>query len=161
MSDHTEAVATFRRGSATIEEVLAGVSAEETGFVPAPGKWTIRQIVRHLADTEIVVGMRLRQIIAEDKPTLVPFDQDAWAAHLGYERADAFDSLRRFQSLRDDTARTLEALPPEAFDRVGVHPERGTKSLLEWVQIFGRHVETHAAQIAAIRDAWRGRAEVH
>ena len=74
--------------------------------MPAPGKWTIRQIVRHLADTEIVVGMRLRQIVAEDKPTLVPFDQDAWAAHVGYSQADAFDSLRRFQSLRDDTART-------------------------------------------------------
>ena len=157
MQDHTEALAKFRRGPAILEETLHGASGDETSYTPGPGKWNIRQIVRHLADTEIVVGMRMRQIIAEDKPLLVPFDQDAWAANLGYEQADAFDSLRRFQSLREDTARVLESLPGETFARVGVHPERGTKPLLEWVTLFGNHVETHAKQIQAIRDSWKTR----
>jgi hypothetical protein len=153
MSNYTEAVAKFRQGPALLDKALAGVSEPEATFVPAPGKWNIRQIVRHLADTEIVAGMRMRQIIAEDKPTLVPFNQDAWAIQLGYENADALDSLERFRSLRDDTASVLEALPPAAFDRVGVHPERGTKTLLEWVQLFGGHVERHAEQIRALRAA--------
>jgi hypothetical protein len=156
MSDHTEALAQFRAGLSALQTAIEGASPEETAFVPAPGKWNIRQLVRHVADTEIVAGMRLRQIVAEDSPTLVPFDQEKWAAHLGYENADAFDSLARFQSLREDTARLLEALPAEAFERPGVHPERGTKPLLEWVQLFAKHVFTHAAQIRAIREARSG-----
>jgi len=157
MEDHTDAVAKFRSGPEILEGALAGSSAEETAYVPAPGKWNIRQIVRHVADTEVVVGMRMRQIVAEDKPLLVPFDQDAWAAKLGYEHADAFDSLARFRSLREDTARILDALPGEAFAREGIHPERGTKPLLEWVRLFAGHVETHANQIRGIREAWKAR----
>jgi hypothetical protein len=157
MSDPKQALETFRRGTSLLDEALRGATEEETTFVPAPGKWTIRQLARHVADTEIVVGMRMRQIVAEDHPTLIPFDQELWAAHLGYETADAFDSLARFRSLRDDTTGVLSALPPEAFDRVGVHPERGAKTLLEWVTLFGNHVETHAKQIRGIRQAFAQR----
>ena len=156
-AEQEQALKTFRQGSALLEDALRGATEDETTYVPAPGKWTIRQLVRHVADTEIVVGMRLRQIIAEDLPTLVPFDQDAWAAKLGYEQADAFDSLARFRSLRDDTSRVLGRLAAEAFERVGVHPERGSKSLLDWVKLFGGHVETHAKQISGIREAWKSR----
>src|ERR1051326_6644878 len=129
MGNPTEALEVFRRGTSVLDEALRGATEEETTFVPAPGKWNIRQLARHVADTEIVVGMRMRQIIAEDKPTLIPFDQEKWAANLDYEKADAFDSLARFQSMREDTARVLEILPEPVFERVGVHPERGEKSL--------------------------------
>jgi hypothetical protein len=154
MSNHTEALAQFRQGSSALAAALKGASAEETAFIPGPGKWTITQLVRHVADTEIVVGMRMRQIVAEDSPTLIPFDQEKWAANLSYETADAAASLTLFQTLREDTARVLEALPPEAFDRPGVHPERGTKPLIEWVQLFSNHVFTHADQIRGIREVW-------
>ena len=157
MASHTEAVAEFRRGLAALESALEGASPEELAFVPAPGKWNIKQLTRHVADTEIVVGMRMRQIIAEDNPTLIPFDQDKWAANLGYEQADAFDSLARFRSLREDTTRLLESLPPAAFERTGNHIERGRKSLLEWVELFGKHVHTHALQIHDVREAWKKR----
>ena len=150
-----DALDTFRRGPDILEEALRGATEEETKYVPAPGKWNIRQLARHVADTEIVVGMRMRQIVAEDKPTLIPFDQEAWAAKLHYEKADAFDSLARFRSLREDTARVLDALPEDAFERVGVHPERGAKPLREWVSLFGGHVETHVKQILGIREAWK------
>ena len=154
MSDHTEVLAQFREGSAALASALSGASAEETAFIPGPGKWTIRQLARHVADTEIVVGMRLRQIVAEDSPTLIPFDQEKWAEHLGYETDDVAASLAVFQTLRNDLVRVLEALPAEAFRRPGVHPERGTKSLLEWMQLFARHVFTHADQIGGIRQAF-------
>ena len=62
---HSEALALFRRGPEILDKAIGGVSEEESKFVVAPGKWTIRQIVRHLTDTEIVVGMRLRQMIAK------------------------------------------------------------------------------------------------
>ena len=155
--DHTEAVALFRRGPEILDRVIAGVLEEESKFVPAPGKWTIRQIVRHLTDTEIVVGMRLRQMIAEDRPLMALFDQDLWADHLYYNNCDVFDSARKFRILRNDMSDVLEPLPAGAFERVGLHPERGACTLGEWVSRFGMHVETHAGQIQRIREAWSRR----
>ena len=152
MNNHTEALELFRLGPGILEEALRGITEEEASFVPAPGKWTIRQVMRHVADTEIVVAMRMRQIIAEEKPTLIPFDQNLWAANLGYEKTGVAKALASFRSLRDDTSALLEALPAHAFGRVGVHPERGAKSLLEWVSLFGGHVAVHAKQIRDIRN---------
>lgn len=155
--DHNKAVALFRRGPDILEKAIAGVSEEESKFVPAPGKWTIRQIVRHLTDTEIVVGMRLRQMIAEDRPLMAMFDQDLWTDHLHYNDCDVFDSARKFRILRDDMSAVLTPLPAGAFERVGLHPERGAGTLGEWVSRFGMHVEKHAGQIQRIREAWSRR----
>ena len=155
--DHNKAVALFRRGPDILEKAIAGVSEEESKFVPAPGKWTIRQFVRHLTDTEIVVGMRLRQMIAEDRPLMAMFDQDLWTDHLHYNDCDVFDSARKFRILRDDMSAVLTPLPAGAFERVGLHPERGAGTLGEWVSRFGMHVEKHAGQIQRIREAWSRR----
>jgi len=132
-------------------EALHGITAEQAAHVPAPGKWNINQIMRHVADTEIVVGMRMRLIIAEERPTLSPFDQDLWAANLGYEKTNAMASLTVFETLRNDTTALLESLPADAFSRVSFHPERGEKTLLEWVTLFGNHVFSHAEQIKKVR----------
>ena len=70
---------------------------------------------------------------------------------MGYADANPFESLALFEALRIDTTKMLEALPAEAFDRVGVHPERGEKTLLEWVTIFGNHVYSHVEQIKKLR----------
>ncbi len=132
-------------------EVLHGITDAEAAHVPAPGKWNIGQIARHVADTEIVVAMRMRLIIAEDRPVLSPFDQDKWAASLGYENSHPLTSLALFQALRNDTTALLESLPAETFQRVSFHPERGEKTLAEWVTLFGNHVYTHVEQIRKIR----------
>jgi len=141
----------FRSGPVVLAAALHGITPEQAAHVPEPGKWNINKIVRHVADTEIVVGMRLRQIIAEDKPTLAPFDQDLWAQHLGYDNANALEAKAVFETLRLDTTALLESLPAEAFDRVSIHPERGEKTLREWVGLFGNHVYSHADQIKKIR----------
>jgi hypothetical protein len=155
--EHKEALDLFRRGPEILDSALAGVAEDESKFVPAPGKWTVRQIVRHLADTEIVVGMRLRQMIAEHRPLMAVFDQDLWADRLHYNECDAFDSAKLFRILRDDISAILAPLPDEAFERVGLHPERGVATLGEWVRRFGTHVEKHAAQIRFARETWSRR----
>jgi hypothetical protein len=155
--NHKEMLDLFRRGPEILDEVLLGVSEDESRFVPAPGKWTIRQIARHLTDTEIVAGMRLRQMIAEDRPLMALFDQDMWADHLGYNECDVFDSAAKFRALRSDMSAILESLPGAAFERVGLHPERGAGTLAEWVSRFGIHVEKHAGQIRRAREAWSRR----
>ncbi len=80
--------------------VLTGVFGEEDDFTIAPGKWSIREITAHLADTELVAGHRFRQLIAEDNPTLVAFDQNAWARNLGYRTRKIKTSLDSFRRLR-------------------------------------------------------------
>jgi len=152
--DYKEILDLFRRGPEILDEAILGVSADESKFVPAPGKWNVRQIVRHVADTEIVAGMRLRQLIAEPNPHMAVFDQDLWANHLGYNECDAFESAAKFRMLREDMSWILDSLPPAAFERTGMHPERGVCTLAEWVARFGIHVETHAGQIRRAREAW-------
>ncbi len=152
--NHREMLDLFRSGPEMLDEVLRGISESESKFVPAPGKWNIRQITRHVADTEIVAAMRLRQIIAEDRPLMALFDQDLWADHLAYTERDALDSALKFRTLRADMSAILDSLPADAFARVGLHPERGAATLAEWVKRFGVHVETHVGQIRRIREGW-------
>src|ERR1017187_6695160 len=90
----------FRRGPEVLAAVLTGVSDIEGGFVVAPGKWRIGQIVAHAADAELVGAHPLRQVIAEDNPTLIAYDQDAWTKNLDYARRRTEQSLETFRRLR-------------------------------------------------------------
>src|SRR5215469_6360744 len=100
MSDLPALVERFRRSPELLAVVLTGVFGEEEDFTTAPGKWSIRQIVAHLADTELVFAHRFRQVIAEQNPTIIAFDQDAWARNLDYTRRRPKTSLESFRRLR-------------------------------------------------------------
>src|SRR5271157_831974 len=100
MSDIPALLERFRRGPEIIAMALTGVHGDEEDFVPAPGKWSVRQIVAHLADSEIVGSDRFRRVIAEENPTLVWWDQDAWAANLNYARRRTSESLETLRRLR-------------------------------------------------------------
>jgi hypothetical protein len=154
MSDSTGLVDRFRSGPSVLAAVLEGVGEAESSFSPAPGKWTIREIMRHLFDTEVVAAVRLRQMIAEDKPTLAVFDQELWAKELGYDKCDPFESLAQFRSLRESNASMIARLPPQALNREGIHAERGTQTVRDWIERFTAHVDSHASQIRNIREAW-------
>lgn len=155
--DYQESLDVFRRGPEILDAALAGVSEDESRFVSAPGEWTVRQIARHVLDTEIVAGMRLRQMIAEERPMMATFDQDLWATHLGYSDCDPFDSAAKFRILRADMSAILDKLPANAFERVGLHPERGPRTLGEWISHFGAHADQHADQIRRARKSWSQR----
>src|SRR4029434_9231365 len=83
-----------------LRQAVAGLSEVELSAPEAPGKWSIRQVVRHLADTEIVWGWRLRLVLAQDRPTITGFDQDAWAERLRYDAAPVDEALAEFAALR-------------------------------------------------------------
>ena len=129
MSNLAETLERFRRGPELLAVVLTGVYGDETDFTPSPGKWSIRQIIAHLADAELVAAQRFRQVIAEDNPTLEAFDQDAWARNLGYARRQPKQALESFRRLRSDNYELLKELPEAAFERTGIHSERGPQTL--------------------------------
>jgi hypothetical protein len=155
MSDLAELLERYRRGPELLAVVLTGVFGDEEDFAPAPGKWTVRQIVAHLADIELVAAHRYRQVIAEESPTLAGIDQDAWAAGLDYARRKPKQSLETFRRLRAENYELLKGLPPEAFARSGNHTERGTVVLGELVAGYAEHVESHARQLQEMREQYK------
>jgi hypothetical protein len=155
MSDIPALLERFRRGPEVLAMVLTGVFGDEEDFVTAPGKWSIRQIVAHLADAELVGAHRLRQVIAEDNPTLIAFDQDAWTKNLDYARRKPKQSLETFRRIRAENYELLKEVPPAAWDRTGNHTENGPMTLLRLLEGYAEHAESHARQLQEIREAYK------
>jgi hypothetical protein len=155
MSNLAETMERFRRGPELLAVVLTGVYGEETDFTTAPDKWSIRQLVAHLADAEMVQAQRFRQVIAEDNPSLGAFDQDAWARNLDYARKQPKQSLESFRRVRAENYDLLKSLPESSFDRTGVHSERGPLTLRQLLDYAADHAESHARQMQAIREEFK------
>lgn len=115
---------------------------------PAPGKWSIREIICHLADCEIVFAYRLRQAFAEDHHVIQPFDQDKWEKV--YAAYDAPAALAVFSSVRRWNIAFLGSLKPEVFTKRLTHPERGEMPFKELVETMAGHDINHLRQIEAI-----------
>src|SRR5271157_1920537 len=155
MSDIPALLERFRRGPEIIAMALTGVHGDEEDFVPAPGKWSVRQIVAHLADSEIVAAHRIRQVLAEDHPVMTWFDEELWAVNLDYARRKPKQSLETLRHLRAENYELLKSVPESAFGRGGLHSTFGPKTLLQMLDAFGAHVENHARQIQEVRDAYK------
>jgi|SRR5215469_12643578 len=145
----------YRRGPELLAVVLTGVFGEEEDFTLAPGKWSIRQIIAHLADTELVFASRFRQIIAEDTPPLLAFKQDQWATNLDYARRKPKQSLETLRRLRAENYELLKELPGESFGRAGNHSTDGLLTVHQLLERLTNHVEKHAQQMQAIRDEYK------
>ena len=131
-----------------LRESLASLGDERANKPPAPGKWSAREILCHLADCEIVFAFRLRQTLADPHHVIQPFDQDLWARN--YAAYDAPAALAVFTAVRDFNTRLIASLPPEAFEKPVSHPERGTMTFQTIVETMGGHDLNHLAQIEKI-----------
>ena len=137
----------------TLRSVASGMDARAIRTAEAPGKWSVTQVLAHLADSEVVWAWRLRLILAQDRPTITGYDQDAWADNLGYDNADVSECLDRFTVLRNSHLRLLSELTPAQRKRVGVHAERGEESVEHLVRLYAGHDILHLNQIERIRKA--------
>ncbi|HYE87207.1 MAG TPA: DinB family protein [Vicinamibacterales bacterium] len=133
-----------------VARAIATLTPQQVRTPEAPGKWSIAQVLRHLADTDVVWGWRMRLILAQDRPPITGFDQDLWAERLDYANADANESLETFAVLRRDNLRLVERATPEDLQRVGVHAERGEESAGYLVRLYAGHDLAHIAQIDRI-----------
>jgi hypothetical protein len=132
-----------------------GCAGQEADFKPSPEKWSVRQLVCHLADTQIVIAMRIRLILAEENPTLGAFDQEAWATNLDYGKRKISQAIEAFRRLRGEDYELMKDLPESAFARTGMHVERGLLTLGVMVEQQAVHVESHVKQIQAVRAAYK------
>ena len=114
----------------------------------APGKWSARDIVSHLADCEIAFGYRLRQVLADDHHVIQPFDQDKWAAP--YSKMDANQALSLFEALRNWNVALLKTVTPAQMQKIVTHPERGTMTFQTIVETMAGHDLNHLKQLEEI-----------
>ncbi len=131
-----------------IAECLKAIGPNRISLSPAPGKWSAAEIVCHLADCEIVFGFRFRQTLAEDGPTIQPFDQDKWAAR--YSGVPAAEALAAFSALRNSNLRLIRDALPGAAARSMTHPERGTMTFETVVETMAGHDLNHLGQLRRI-----------
>lgn len=161
MSELKDLLERFRRGAELIATSMTGAAGAELDFTPAPEKWSLRQIVAHVADSEIVAADRFRRIIAEDQPTLIGYDQDAWARNLDYARRKTSESIETFRRLRAENYELIKDLPAPAFERTGNHSERGPITLQRHLETMAAHAESHARQIRDVRAAYKTQRQAH
>jgi hypothetical protein len=136
-----------------LPHAIAGLSPPQLRQPERPGKWSITQVLQHLADTEIVGAWRFRLILAQDRPQLTGYDQDLWADRLAYADAEPTAALDVFAAVRRANLRLLERATPEDLKRVGLHAERGEESVAHLRSLYGGHDLLHRRQIARIRAA--------
>ena len=127
---------------------LAGRIGPSRMTVAPPGKWSARDLLCHLADSEIVFAFRLRQALAEDHHVIQPFDQDRWART--YANADANAALATFEAVRNWNVALLKTLRPEQFEKRLTHPERGEMTFQTVVETMAGHDLNHLKQLEAI-----------
>jgi len=135
---------------ATLAALLAAVPPALCARRPAPGKWSIQEIVAHLADDELVGAYRIRLILAAPGTAIQAFDQDQWAETGHYGATDPGRSLALFRTLREANLALWLRLSPAEWERAGVHAERGVESIRDIATYYAGHDLDHFAQIEAI-----------
>jgi DinB superfamily len=141
-------LAVTRATPARLQSLIAALGTDKLNAAPAPGKWSVRDILCHLADCEVVFAFRLRQALAQDHHVIQPFDQDDWAAT--YARYDAQTALATFSAIRQWNLALIAGLAPVDLDKRLNHPERGDMTLRVVIETMGGHDLNHLRQVEAI-----------
>ncbi len=133
-----------------LERAIRGVPTAKLRKRPAPDKWSIGEILAHLADAEIVGGFRMRLILGSPGCPVAAFDQDAWVTAGHYAKRDPRKSLEQFRAVREANLALLKSLTPDQWKHYGMHSERGQETIEHIVRMFAGHDLNHLKQIEAI-----------
>ena len=133
-----------------LARLIQGVTKKKLAKRPAPDKWSVTEILAHLADTELVQGFRLRLILGASGCAIQGFDQDEWARYSDYAKHDPALSIEAYRVTRERTVRLLKSLPRDAWDRYGMHSERGKETVTRVTEMMAGHDLNH---LKAIRES--------
>jgi hypothetical protein len=145
-----DAIKVQRTTPGKLKKLTARLTPAQLKWRPEPAKWSIAEIIAHLADAEIVASWRMRAVIGENGVTIQPFDQDQWASVFRYRNRDAKRSLEVFRVLRENNLVMLKEIAPEIWDNYGMHLERGQESVAHLARMFAGHDTNHVLQIEGI-----------
>ena len=150
LSELTDA---YLAGVQTLRDAVGGMTREQLLARPVPGKWSTLEVVCHLADFDPIIADRMKRVIAEDRPSLLGADETRFAAALAYHHREVEEELAVVEKTRRQMARILRALPEEALSRVGVHNERGPRTLEQLLGEAIGHIPHHVRFIREKRKA--------
>ena len=142
-----------------LQKTIKSLGKKELKKRPAPGKWSIAEILAHLADAELVVGWRIRQILSSDGVPIQAFDQDSWARTFNYAGRDPHDSLRAFKFQRELNLEVLKSVPRKLWENHGVHSERGKETVSRLLILYAGHDVNHIRQVEQIAKTKKGKSK--
>lgn len=145
----------YEQGPALLRGALEKAPREAQKWRPAENKWSIHEIVCHCADSETNAAMRIRYLVAEEKPVIQGYDQDHWAKTFVYHGANLYTALGVVESVRALTTDLLRRLPGGAWLSVGNHTESGPYTMDDWLKVYAEHLEKHSRQIERNLSAWQ------
>ena len=151
--ERSKLIAKYNDGYNEVCDALKDFPTELLTARPVPGKWTAREIVHHLADSESTSAHRLRKLLVESQPVIQGYDQDQFAIHLKYNERDMAPALDAFRAARATTAQLLALMSDNDWQREGQHTESGRYTAENWLTIYADHAHNHAAQIRSLRSA--------
>ncbi len=149
----------YAEGPAKLKAALSEVPAAALQWRPAPGKWSVHEIIIHCADSETQAYTRIRKLLAEPDTNIQGYDQDAWAVALDYHQRPLAPALATVEAVRANTVPLLEAMTEAQWGRVGRHSDAGPYSAERWLLVYAEHLDMgkHAGQIRRNVEAWKGR----
>jgi hypothetical protein len=130
--------------------LLKGKTGKQLMYRPEPDKWSVAEILAHLADAELAISWRLRQVLTNNAIPVQAYDQDLWAKAFSYARRDPRQSLANFRVLREANVALLKSVPRKLWDNYGVHAERGNESVKHVVKMVAGHDLNHLQQMTKI-----------
>jgi DinB superfamily len=147
-SHRQQLIAQYREGPGVVEALVGSLSEADLDRAPAEGGWTAREVVHHLADSEMTSAIRVRRLLAEDNPEIQGYDESVFARRLHYDSRPPGPSLEALRASRESTADLLDRLGEDDWARSGTHTESGPGYTVErWLEIYAAHAHDHAEQI--------------
>ncbi len=146
----------YTDGHQAVVDALAGMTEAQLDARPGPGEWTPREIVHHLADSEMTSALRLRRLLAEENPAIAGYDEEEFARRLSYDERPIGPSLDALRAARATTASILDRMTEDEWAREGTHSESGRYTVKGWLEIYVAHARDHAAQIWRAREGASG-----
>jgi hypothetical protein len=143
----------YEAGFAEVLHALEGFKDDHLCSHPLPNKWSACEIVHHLADSESTSALRIRKLLAEDRPVIQGYDQDEYARRLKYNERDMIPALAAFRAARENTVPVLRLMSESDWQREGEHTESGRYTAEDWLRIYAAHAHNHAAQIRRLKEA--------
>ena len=147
----------YAEGPDRLQAAFAAAPAALRQWRPAPGKWSVHEVVVHCADSEANAHMRLRYLLAEPEPLVAGYNQDRWAIDMDYHAHPLEPALATIRAVRANTVPLLERLSESDWRKTGRHTEHQSYGVLRWLEIYGEHLEVHARQIERNVAAWERR----
>jgi hypothetical protein len=148
-------IAQYKAGYEEVARSLEGFPEAALSAHPLPGKWSAREVVQHLADSEMNSAIRLRKLLTEESPQIQGYDQEDYATRLRYNERDIAPALDALRGARATTGQLLDSMTDADWLREGTHTESGRYTAEDWLTIYAAHAHNHAGQIRRLREALR------